>query len=108
MAHAEASLATDDTLNVLYAYVMLFMLKIGVTRATLGGLAERLSFRDFESTLALYVARIVDATGRDSDLVQGCSAPTSSPSSPRSSRAIARGSFVACSVSRRWSVTTIS
>ena len=48
MAHAEASLATDDTLNVLYAYVKLFMFKIGVTRATLGVLAERLSFRDFD------------------------------------------------------------
>jgi len=59
MAHAEASLATDDTLNVLYAYVMLFMLKIGVTRATLGALAERISFRDFEETLALYVARVL-------------------------------------------------
>ena len=57
MAHAEASLATDDALNVLYAYVMLFQLKIGVTRATLGVIAERLSFREFESTLALYIAK---------------------------------------------------
>ncbi len=70
MAHAEASLATDDTLNVLYAYVMLFMLKIGVTRATLGVIAERLSFRDFDRTLALYVDEDPQRARRETHVVQ--------------------------------------
>lgn len=59
ISHAEASLATDDSLNVLYAYVQLYMMKIGVVRATLGILAERLSFRDFDRTLAAFVERML-------------------------------------------------
>lgn len=59
MAHAEASLATDDTLNVLYAYMQLFTMRIGVTRASLNLLAERLSFRSFDRTLAAYVEQVL-------------------------------------------------
>jgi len=50
-AHAERSLAVDDSLNVLHAYVQLFMFKVGVIRGTLNVLAERLAFRDFVTTL---------------------------------------------------------
>jgi hypothetical protein len=59
VSHAERSLAADDSLNVLYAYVQLFMFRMGVTRATLGVIAERLSFRDFESVLVPYVAKVL-------------------------------------------------
>jgi len=59
IAHAETSLATDDALDVLYAYVQLFMFKVGVTRGTLGVLAERLSFREVDSTLAAYVEKVL-------------------------------------------------
>jgi len=61
IAHAETPLATDDTLNVLYAYVQLFMFKIGVTRGTLGVLAERLSFREVDTTLKAYVEKVLAA-----------------------------------------------
>lgn len=54
-AHAEHSLAVDDSLNVLHAYVQMFMFKNGVMRGTLGVVAERLAFRDFMTTLAPFV-----------------------------------------------------
>lgn len=50
-AHAEHSLAVDDSLNVLHAYIQMFMFKNGVMRGTLGVVAERLAFRDFLATL---------------------------------------------------------
>lgn len=59
ISHAEASLATDDALNILYAYVQLFMFKIGVTRGTLGVIAERLAFREVDTTLAALIAKIL-------------------------------------------------
>jgi hypothetical protein len=58
-AGAEEFLATDDSLNVLYAYVQLYTMKIGVVRTTLGLLAERLSFRSFDRTLVAYVEKIL-------------------------------------------------
>lgn len=54
-AHAEHSLAVDETLNILHAYIQLFMFKNGVMRGTLGVLAERLAFRDIVKTLVPFV-----------------------------------------------------
>lgn len=54
-AHAEHALAVDDTLNILHAYIQLFMFKNGVMRGTLGVLAERLAFRDIITTLVPFV-----------------------------------------------------
>jgi hypothetical protein len=59
IGQAEQSLATDDSLNVLYAYVQLFMMKVGMVRATLNVLAERLVFRDFDTTLGCYLAKVL-------------------------------------------------
>lgn len=59
MSHAEAVLATDDSLNVLYAYTPLFTWKIGLVRATLGVIAERLAFRSFPKTLQIYIASVL-------------------------------------------------
>lgn len=58
-AMVEATLARDESFNVLYAYVQLFMMKIGPVRATLGITAERISFREFEQTLAAYVEHVL-------------------------------------------------
>jgi len=59
IAHAESSLAVDDSLNVMYAYVQLYTFKKGVVRSTLGVLAERVAFRDFDKTLAAYLEQKV-------------------------------------------------
>lgn len=61
MAHAESSLAIDDSLNVLYAYVQLYTMRIGVTRSALNLVAERLSFRSFDRTLAAYLEGVLAA-----------------------------------------------
>lgn len=61
MAHAEATLAADDTYNVLYAYLQLYMLRLGLVRGTAGLLGERLAFREFSQTLILYISRILEA-----------------------------------------------
>jgi hypothetical protein len=58
-AMVESTLARDESFNVLYAYVQLFMMKIGPVRATLGITSERISFREFDQTLAAYVARVL-------------------------------------------------
>jgi hypothetical protein len=55
----ERSLATDDGVNVLHAYVQLFMLRIGRVRSIISVVAERLAFRDFDQTLALYIERVL-------------------------------------------------
>lgn len=60
-SHAEASLAVDDSLNVMYSYVHLFMWRVGLVRATLGVLAERVAFRTFERTLELYIAKVLES-----------------------------------------------
>ncbi|MCG2806691.1 MAG: hypothetical protein L6413_00270, partial [Coriobacteriia bacterium] len=44
----------DESLNVLHAYVQLFMMRQGRLRAILAILAERLVFRDLVGTLVLY------------------------------------------------------
>ena len=55
----ERSLATDDGVNVLHAYVQLFMLRLGRVRSIISVVAERLAFRDFDQTLALYIERVL-------------------------------------------------
>lgn len=55
----EAVLAQDDDLSILHAYIPLFAMKSGAVRSTLGLLGERLIFRQFDRTLALYVERIL-------------------------------------------------
>lgn len=55
----ERSLATDDGVNVLHAYVQLFMLRLGRVRSIISVVAERLAFRDFDQTLALYIEQVL-------------------------------------------------
>lgn len=55
----ERSLATDDGVNVLHAYVQLFMLRVGRVRSIISVVAERLAFRDFDLTLAAYIEHIL-------------------------------------------------
>jgi hypothetical protein len=55
----ERSLIEDDSVGVLHAYVQLFMMRSGRVRATLNTVAERLAFRAFDKTLALYVAKVL-------------------------------------------------
>lgn len=59
IAGAEEILATDDAMNILYALVELYTMRVGVTRSTLHLLSERLSFRSFDRTLAAYVDAIL-------------------------------------------------
>ena len=44
---------------MLHAYVLMFMMRLGRVRATLQIVAERLAFRDFDTTLGLYVGKVL-------------------------------------------------
>ena len=55
----EASLGSDDSLNVTYAYIQLYMMRKGRVRSTLGVVGERIAFRGFEHTLAAYIETIL-------------------------------------------------
>jgi hypothetical protein len=59
MGSAERSLATDEALAVLHAYVPLFTMRVGAARATLNIVAERLAFREFELVLSRFVASVL-------------------------------------------------
>ncbi|NTU71262.1 MAG: hypothetical protein HGB10_05535 [Coriobacteriia bacterium] len=59
-SRVEEILAQDESFGVLHAYVPLFSMKSGAVRSTLGLLSERLVFRGFDETLALYIDRILD------------------------------------------------
>ena len=59
ISRVEHSLATDEGLEVLHAYVLMFMMRLGRVRATLQIVAERLAFRDFDTTLGLYVEKVL-------------------------------------------------
>lgn len=59
ISNVERSLATDEGLDVLHAYILLFMMKMGRVRATLQIVAERLAFRDFDTTLRFYVEKVL-------------------------------------------------
>jgi len=65
IGRVQRSLATDDAVDVLYAYVQLYMMRLGRIRATLGTLGERLAFRDFGKTLEAWIGEVLaepDAT----------------------------------------------
>lgn len=76
LSSVEPYLAADEDLGVLYAYVPLFGMRIGATRATLGVIAERLAFRDFAQTLSAYVASVL--TAPDAELVSFGNLPVGS------------------------------
>jgi len=65
VGRVERSLATDESLGLLHAYVPMFMLRLGRVRATLQVVAERLAFRDFDRTLALYIETVLAETDED-------------------------------------------
>lgn len=73
LGFVEPYLAADETLNVLYAYVPLFSMRAGATRATLGVIAERLAFREFRTTLVSYIKSILEAP--DADLASFAAIP---------------------------------
>ena len=62
ISRVERSLAADDGLEVLHAYILMFMMRLGRVRATLQIVSERLAFRDFDKTLTLYVGKILAET----------------------------------------------
>ena len=64
---AERAMIADDSMGVLHAYVPLFLMRIGRVRATLQTLAERLTFHDFDGTLALYIESVL--RDPDEDLI---------------------------------------
>lgn len=55
----EGALIGDDSLNVLHAYVQLYLMRRGRVRSALGVVGERLVFRSFERTLAAYIEQIL-------------------------------------------------
>lgn len=57
----EAALIRDNRLNVVHAYIQLYMLRKGRVRSTLGTVAERIAFRSFEQTLAAYLETVLEA-----------------------------------------------
>lgn len=59
IARVQRSLATDDAVDGLYAYIQLYMMRLGRIRATLGTLGERLAFRDFAKTLETYLGTVL-------------------------------------------------
>ena len=52
-------MATDEGFDVLHAYILMFMMRLGRVRATLQILSERLAFRDFDQTLRAYVGKVL-------------------------------------------------
>lgn len=59
ISRVEHSLATDEGLEVFHAYVLMFMMRLGRVRSTLQIVSERLVFRDFNKTLALYIDKVL-------------------------------------------------
>lgn len=55
----EKVIGGDDSLNTLHAYVQLYMLRSGRIRATLRIVGERLAFRQFDETLAVYIEQVL-------------------------------------------------
>jgi hypothetical protein len=62
----EETISNDNGLNMLHAYIPLFAMKSGAVRSALTLLGERLTFRDFDLTLAAYVEKVLASP--DSDL----------------------------------------
>ena len=67
VGRTERSLAGDPGVNVLHAYVQLFMMRVGRVRAIIQILSERLAFTDFDRTLELYIAKVLAEP--DSELI---------------------------------------
>ena len=67
VSRAEYVLCNDDDFNVLHAYIPLFVMHTGRIRSTLAVFSERLAFRSFSRTLAMYVDRILAEP--DADLI---------------------------------------
>jgi hypothetical protein len=65
VGHAEHAMANDESINILHAYVPMFMMRMGRVRATLQTLAERLAFREFDKTLARYVECVLAEPDED-------------------------------------------
>ncbi|MEI8082686.1 MAG: hypothetical protein WCI74_12660 [Actinomycetes bacterium] len=65
ISHVERSLATDNGLDVLHVYVMLFMMRMGRVRATLRIVAERIAFRSFDVTLGMYAEKVLSEPDED-------------------------------------------
>jgi hypothetical protein len=59
ISRVERSLASDDGFDVLHAYILMFMMRMGRVRAILQIVAERITFRDFGTTLQLYVKQVL-------------------------------------------------
>jgi len=60
ISNVEADLIHDDTLNVVHAYIQLYMMRKGRVRSTLGVVGERVAFRAFDRTLACYIEHVLD------------------------------------------------
>ena len=58
-ARVEHTICNDNVLDVLHAYIPLFTMKTGTVRSALTLLAERLTYRDFDLTIAAYVERVL-------------------------------------------------
>ncbi len=58
-SRVEETISNDNGLNMLHAYIPLFTMKSGAVRSALRLLGERLTFRDFDRTLAAYVAKVL-------------------------------------------------
>jgi len=59
VANVEGALLHDDSLNVVHAYIQLYMMRKGRVRSTLGSVGERIAFRTFDETLARHIAAIL-------------------------------------------------
>lgn len=60
VSETEYSLVHDEELDVLNAYIPLFALRKGRVRMTLNIVGERLAFRSFDKTLALYAEHVFE------------------------------------------------
>lgn len=56
----EAALINDASLNIVHAYIQLYMMRKGRVRSTLGIVGERVAFRSFDETLARYLALVLE------------------------------------------------
>lgn len=59
VGRAEYLLVNDEGIDILHAYIPLFMMRNGRVRSTLRVLSERLAFRSFDKTLAAYVEQVL-------------------------------------------------
>ncbi len=58
-SRVEHTLASDDSANLLHAYIPLFGMRNGAVRSALTMFSERLVYRDFGVTLQAYVAKVL-------------------------------------------------